>query len=104
MRGRRQHLIALWEWAHSEHSPNSLDRPTCNVRPLSHNGPTWAFPSPTVKLHMGFNDYYGINLLHYVMLRGDKTFLPSLEMAELVRNVAFKVEMPLVVAILASRP
>ena len=53
---------------------------------------------------MGFNDYYGISLLHYVMLRGDKTFLPSLEMAELVRNVAFKVEMPLVVAILASRP
>ena len=37
------------------------------------------------------------------MLRGDKTFLPSLEMAELVRNAAFKVEMSLVIAILASR-
>ena len=37
-----------------------------------------------------------------VMLRGDKTFLPSLEMAEFVGNAALKVEMPLVVAILAS--
>ena len=35
------------------------------------------------------------------MLSGDETFLPSLEMAEFVRNAAFEVEMPLVIAILA---
>ena len=37
------------------------------------------------------------------MLRGDKTFLPSLEVAEFVGNAAFEVEMPLVIAVLAPR-
>ena len=63
-----QHLIVLWEWAHSEHSPSSLDGPTHNVHPGSLNQPMWVFPSPLVKLHMGFNDCYGINLPHYVVV------------------------------------
>ena len=37
------------------------------------------------------------------VLRGDKTLLPSLEVAEFVGNAAFEVEMPLVVAVFASR-
>ena len=64
MQDRRQHVIVLWKWAHLEHSHSSLDGLTRNVRTLSLNGPTWAFPSPLVKMHVGFNDYYGINLLH----------------------------------------
>ena len=37
------------------------------------------------------------------MLRGDKALLPSLEVAEFVGNTAFEVEMPLVIAVFASR-
>ena len=39
----------------------SLDydsRPTHNTRPLSLGWPMWAFLSSSVKLHMGFTDYY----------------------------------------------
>ena len=54
----------ICRWAHSEPLHSSLDGPTRNVRTFSFNGPTWAFPSPSVKMHVGFNDYYGINLLH----------------------------------------
>ena len=43
------------QWAHG---------PTCNVHLHSLNGPMWAFTRLLVKIHMGFNDYYGINLLH----------------------------------------
>ena len=37
------------------------------------------------------------------VLRGNKTFLPSLEVAEFVGNAAFEVEMPFVIAVFASR-
>src|SRR5260370_38782451 len=47
----------------------SLDygsRPTCNIQPLSHNGPTWLFLIYMTILHLGCTDYYDQNLLHYV--------------------------------------
>ena len=33
--------------------------PIRNIRPLSLNGPMWASPSSSVKLHMGSTDYCG---------------------------------------------
>jgi hypothetical protein len=69
MRDRRQHLIVLWEWAHSQYSPSSLDGPTRDIRPLLLDGPTWAFTRSSVKMHMGSNGYYDKYLLHYVVNR-----------------------------------
>src|SRR6267154_5176570 len=40
--------------------------PTRKIQPLSLDGPIWAFPSSSVKLHMGFIDYYNKLLVHYV--------------------------------------
>src|SRR5258708_5198820 len=51
----------------------SLDyggRPTCNIRPLSHNGPTWLFLIYMTILHLGCTNYYDQNLLHYVKKKG----------------------------------
>src|SRR5216684_7555885 len=40
--------------------------PTCNIRPLLHNGPTWLFLIYMTILHLGCTDYYDQNLLYYV--------------------------------------
>src|SRR5450631_2134896 len=54
------------QWAHLgasavHHMKNN--GPTHNIRPVSNNGPMWAFSSSLVKLHMGSINYYNKYLL-----------------------------------------
>ena len=47
-------------------------RPIRNIRPLSLDGPMWASPSSSVKLHMVLIYYYDKILVHYVFRLGDR--------------------------------
>ena len=75
-------------WKHRQHLIENNNGPTHNNRPFLLDGSMWAFTRSLVKLHMGFNGYYGKYLLHGLFkdcwIDGKSSDYPSVNCTELV--------------------
>ena len=69
--GRFRHISSIvWQWhlPHPNISAHLIFGPIHVLRPLSLDGPTWAFPSWSTNMHMGFYECIGNSVRHYVTI------------------------------------